>query len=355
MNTKQHINPELRYQPRPLPLVEEALLAIQQGKRAMLSRAITLLESEVLEHRQWSKALLQALPNYSNKQASFRLGISGTPGVGKSTFIEAYGLELLRHGHKVAVLAVDPSSQISGGSILGDKTRMEQLSRQPNAFIRPSPTSGFLGGVARVTRESIFLCELAGFDYLLIETVGVGQSEIAVHSMTDAFLLLAQPGAGDELQGIKRGILEMADLLVVNKADTMAAAAEQTQAELQRSLHLAPPRESGWSPPVLCAAAIQQQPPWPARIQEVYTTLLAYQRLMEEKKLFLPKRRQQLQYWLRESVESDLLAELHRQPQLQALWETQQQAIAEGEQDIPTLASNILQTFFKSKHTHDTL
>ncbi len=353
MSTNQHINPALRYQPRSLPAVSDTLAAICKGDTTVLSRSITLLESEVASHRSWSKDLLQQLLNGAPSPSTFRLGISGTPGVGKSTFIEAYGLELIRQGHRVAVLAVDPSSQISGGSILGDKTRMEMLGRQTAAFIRPSPNSGYLGGVARLSRESIFLCEAAGFDYILVETVGVGQSEITVHSMTDAFLLLAQPGAGDELQGIKRGILEMADLILVNKADTMPNEAEQTKAALERSLHLAPPRESGWLPPVHCIAALQQTPQWQEQIQWVYSTISHYQRLLVNQALFLPKRRQQLQQWLEERVASELLLQIHHSPTTQTQWLAAKEQINQGQTDIPDLAARILSTFFQSKHTHN--
>ena len=220
------------------------------GDRRALARAITLVESTRADHRAEAEALLaEVLPHTGD---AIRVGISGAPGAGKSTFIEALGLHLVAHGHRVAVLAVDPSSTRSGGSILGDKTRMEQLTRSPHAFVRPSPTGGTLGGVARRTREAMLLCEAAGFDVVLVETVGVGQSEVKVAAMVDLFLVLVAPGGGDELQGLKRGIMELADLVVVNKADgDLAAAAAHTAADYAAALHLVRPRIAGWTPRVL--------------------------------------------------------------------------------------------------------
>ena len=208
-----------------------------------VSKAITLVESTKYEHQEQAQQIINAIIKHSGN--SFRLGITGVPGVGKSTFIESFGLEVIERGHKLAVLAIDPSSQLSKGSILGDKTRMEQLSMHPKAFIRPSPSSGSLGGVARKTKESIIICEAAGYDYIFIETVGVGQSETAVHQLTDFFLLLMLAGAGDELQGIKRGIMEMADGMVITKADgTNTDKAKMARGEYARALHLFPPTES---------------------------------------------------------------------------------------------------------------
>ncbi|MEL6356752.1 MAG: methylmalonyl Co-A mutase-associated GTPase MeaB [Bacteroidota bacterium] len=334
-----NLNPNLRYQPRGLPSLETTIRQLRDGDFQMLSRAVTLLESQVDEHRNWSAALIKAI-DAELKSNSFRLGISGSPGVGKSTFIEAFGLELIEQGHRVAVLAVDPSSHISGGSILGDKTRMEKLSRHPKAFVRPSPSGGFLGGVSRVTRESILLCETAGFDYILVETVGVGQSEMAVHGMTDAFLLLAQPGAGDELQGIKRGILEMADILVVNKVDTMPDAAKQAAAELKRSLHLAPARTNGWSPPVLLTAALQS-----LYIYEVYTSVEKYRSLLDQNGQLAVQRQQQRKKWLRELVNSELLRRLARDKTTQSKWQECDKLIDAGTRDIYQLAAELLRIF----------
>jgi LAO/AO transport system kinase len=225
------------------------------GDRRALARAITLAESTRSDHRAEAEALLeQVLPHAGG---AVRVGISGAPGAGKSTFIEALGTHLVAHDHRVAVLAVDPSSTRSGGSILGDKTRMEQLTRSPDAFVRPSPTGGTLGGVARRTREALLLCEAAGFDVVLVETVGVGQSEVKVAAMVDLFLVLVAPGGGDELQGLKRGIMELADLVVVNKADgDLAATAAHTAADYAAALHLVRPRSAAWTPRVLTCSAL---------------------------------------------------------------------------------------------------
>ena len=230
-------------------------LRVPARHRRALGRAITLVESARPADRAAAARVIALAERNAPKRPAFRLGISGTPGVGKSTFIEAFGLELLRRGHRLAVLAIDPSSSLSGGSILGDKTRMEELTRRPEVFIRPSPNALESGGVNAATRAAILLCEAAGYDYVIVETVGVGQAEWQVHGMTDAFLLLAQPAAGDELQGIKRGILELADHVVVNKADALPREAKLTAAELSRSLHLAPARPDGWTVEVAAVSA----------------------------------------------------------------------------------------------------
>ena len=237
--------------------VADALFADLRGPRhrRALGRAVTLLESERPADRAAADRLTELALRHGGNDA-LRIGISGTPGVGKSTFIERFGLELIGAGHRVAVLAVDPTSSLSGGSILGDKTRMDELGRHPAAYIRPSPSSGHLGGVGPASRATILLCGAAGYDRVIVETVGVGQAEWQVHGMTDVFLLLAQPAAGDELQGIKRGILELADLVIVNKADLLPDAAKQTAQELRRSLHLAPARADDWAVPVLLASAL---------------------------------------------------------------------------------------------------
>jgi LAO/AO transport system kinase len=228
--------------------------AVRSGDRRALARAITLVESTRDDHLEQARALLEALMPYTGE--AVRVGISGAPGAGKSTFIEALGVHVADAGHRVAVLAVDPSSTRSGGSILGDKTRMEQLSRRPDTFIRPSPTGGTLGGVARRTREAMLCCEAAGFDVVFVETVGVGQSEVAVSAMVDVFLLLLAPAAGDELQGVKRGIVELADLVVVNKADgELEAAARRTAGDYANALHIVRPTGS-WTPRVLTSSAL---------------------------------------------------------------------------------------------------
>src|SRR5690554_774688 len=229
--------------------IDKIISGINAGKLRALAKGITLIESRKTEHIQQATQVLEALlPHTGN---ALRIGISGVPGVGKSTFIEAFGLHLLQQGFKVAVLAVDPSSQISGGSILGDKTRMEQLAREENAFIRPSPAGETLGGVARKTRETMLLCEAAGYDIIIVETVGVGQSEIAVAAMVDVFILMQLAGAGDELQGIKKGVMEIADAIVINKADgNNKAAAELARQQYVNALHIMRPKSPNWTVPV---------------------------------------------------------------------------------------------------------
>ncbi len=235
--------------------MSEVAQQLIDGDRRALARAITLAESTRADHRAEAEALLEEVLPHAG--GAVRVGISGAPGAGKSTFIEALGIHLVAHDHRVAVLAVDPSSTRSGGSILGDKTRMEQLTRSPHAFVRPSPTGGTLGGVARRTREALLLCEAAGFDVVLVETVGVGQSEVKVAAMVDLFLVLVAPGGGDELQGLKRGIMELADLVVVNKADgDLAATAAHTAADYAAALHLVRPRSAAWTPRVLTCSAL---------------------------------------------------------------------------------------------------
>ena len=235
---------------------EEYARGVRAGDATVLARAITLVESTVAQHAAVAAELMKLL--LPHRDHSVRIGITGVPGVGKSTFIEVFGLYLCEQRHRVAVLAVDPTSVVSGGSILGDKTRMDELSRHPAAYIRPSPSGGALGGVTRKTRETITLCEAAGYDVILIETVGVGQSEIAVRSMTDFFLLLALTGAGDELQGIKKGIVEMADAIAVTKADgDNLVAAERLQLELSQVLHFLSPATPGWKPEVLTCSAVK--------------------------------------------------------------------------------------------------
>ncbi len=234
------------------------IAGIKQGDVLALSKGITLVESGKPEHRLLAMKLINAL--YDHERKTIRIGVTGIPGVGKSTFIEQLGLEIIRAGHKLAVLAIDPSSTRSGGSILGDKTRMEALSRSSSSYIRPSPSSGNLGGVAARTRESMLLCEAAGFDVVIIETVGVGQSEIEVINITDCFLMLAMPGTGDELQGIKRGIMETADMIVINKADgTNLDAAKRAKMQIEMALHLFPLPESGWAPKVKLASALKKE------------------------------------------------------------------------------------------------
>jgi len=247
--------------------------------------------------------------------------------VGKSTFIEAFGTHLTELGRKVAVLAIDPSSQMSRGSILGDKTRMENLSANENAFIRPSPAADSLGGVARKTRETIILCEAAGFDTILIETVGVGQSEIAVHSMVDFFLLLLLPGAGDELQGIKRGIVEMADLLVVNKADgDRLPLAKQAKKEYRNAIHLFPAQESGWIPKVEICSALEE-----IGITEIWKSVLSYQQITKENSFFENNRKEQAKFWLHSSIQDKLKQLFHENEAVKKQLANVEKAVLNGE------------------------
>ena len=282
------------------PSIKEYIAGILDGNITYLSRAITLVESTNIKHQEKANQILEQCLPFANK--SVRIGITGVPGVGKSTFIEAFGKHLTNKGNKVAVLAVDPSSSINKGSILGDKTRMEELVTDKNAFIRPSPSGTSLGGVAQKTRESIILCEAAGFDTIIIETVGVGQSETMVHSMVDFFLLLKIAGAGDELQGIKRGIIEMADAIVINKSDgENVKNAKIAKVEFTRALHLYPPKESGWIPKVLTASALQN-----SGIEEVSSMIDGYITSAKETEFFNDKRNHQNKFWLQATIQQNL-------------------------------------------------
>jgi len=291
--------------------VNDYVEGILAGNRSILSRAITLVESSLTSHYEKAQQIIEKCMPWSSK--SFRIGITGVPGVGKSTFIEAFGMHLIKKGHKIAVLAVDPSSAISKGSILGDKTRMEKLSVHPNAFIRPSPAAGSLGGVARKTREIIILCEAAGFDRILVETVGVGQSETTVHSMVDFFLLLMLAGAGDELQGIKRGIMEMCDGMVINKADgENLNQAKSARVQYLRALHLFPPALSGWTPEVKICSSIEKK-----GIDEVYEMILSYENHIRNNGYFEKNRKTQQNFQMYETINQFLSDNFHNNPVIQ--------------------------------------
>ena len=288
--------------------VDEFVSKILDGNITFLSRAITLVESTNANHQKKANEILERCLPFANK--SVRIGITGVPGVGKSTFIESFGKHLTSQHKKVAVLAVDPSSSVNKGSILGDKTRMEELVTDKNAFIRPSPSGTSLGGVAQKTRESIILCEAAGFDTIIIETVGVGQSETVVHSMVDFFLLLKLAGAGDELQGIKRGIIEMADAIVINKADgDNEKNAKIAKVEFNRALHLYPIKESNWQPKVLTASALKN-----IGIDKIDKMIVDYIALTKANNYFDKKRNQQNKYWLLATIDQQLKANFYQNP-----------------------------------------
>ncbi|WP_366871099.1 methylmalonyl Co-A mutase-associated GTPase MeaB [Gracilimonas sp.] len=309
----------------------------------LLSRAITLIESTKKEHQELAQDIIEGcLPHSGN---SVRIGITGVPGVGKSTFIEAFGNYVIEEENRtLAVLAVDPSSSKTRGSILGDKTRMETLSNHPRAYIRPTPTSGSLGGVARSTRETITLCEAAGFDTILIETVGVGQSETAVHSMVDFFLLLMLAGAGDELQGIKRGIMEMADSIVINKADSgNEDAAKRAMAEYKNALHLFPPTESGWIPKVATCSAFHNK-----GIPEVWEIIDEFVRHTKSKGFFEQKRREQASYWLDESINQELHRAFYDNPELKKRLEITRKQVQNKEVSSFTAAKKLIRLFFRN-------
>lgn len=321
------------------PTVEQLVAGVQAGDRALLARAITLVESNSPRHRKQAQELLQAvLP--STGQAR-RVGVTGVPGVGKSTFIESFGIQLTEMGHRPAVLAVDPSSSVSGGSILGDKTRMNQLSVHPQAFVRPSPSAGSLGGVARKTRESMLLCEAAGYDVVLVETVGVGQSEIMVAEMVDSVLLLLLPGAGDELQGIKRGILELIDVAVVNKAEgERQTAARQARLEYESGLRLIRPGGAGWTPPVLTASGLAG-----LGLKEVWQALESHRRCLEAGGGLKQKRSAQQLSWMWSLLRDGLLARFKTSPSVVTNLEAMEARVATGEL-TPSRAADRLMTAF---------
>ncbi|MGO1119294.1 methylmalonyl Co-A mutase-associated GTPase MeaB [Rhodovibrionaceae bacterium A322] len=313
---------------------------ILSGNRRALARGITLIESTRRDHRAQAEQLLAELLPHSGR--SIRLGISGVPGVGKSTFIEAFGLSVIDQGRKVAVLAIDPSSRRTGGSILGDKTRMEHLSRNPSAFIRPSPSAGSLGGVARRTREVMLLCEAAGFDLVIIETVGVGQSETAVADMVDLFALLLLPSGGDELQGIKKGIVELADLVVVNKADgDMKMAARRAAAEYQSALRMLRSLNDAWQVPVLQVSALKNE-----GMDKVWQALLQHRDALGQDGLE-QKRGDQAKAWMWHEIEEELLTAFREEPQVAAALRVLEDDVSHGRSSAAAAAKELLQRFFQ--------
>ena len=320
--------------------VGEYVEGILKGDVTVLSQAVTLVESVKPEHQAVAQEVIEKCLPYSGK--SFRIGISGVPGAGKSTSIDAFGVHVLeRYGGKLAVLAIDPSSERSKGSILGDKTRMEKLSVHPDSFVRPSPTAGSLGGVARKTRETIILCEAAGFDKVFVETVGVGQSETAVHSMVDFFLLIQLAGTGDELQGIKRGIMEMADGIIINKADgSNLEKAKLAAAHFRNALHLFPAPESGWTPKVLTYSGF-----YGLGIREVWDMVYEYYHFVQANGYFEHRRNEQAKYWMYETINEHLRDSFYNNPEMAALLAREEQDVLRGATTSFMAARKLLETY----------
>ena len=322
------------------PTANDLISGILKGDKTALSRAITLVESTNPEHLAKANEVIKGCLPHANH--SVRVGITGVPGVGKSTFIEAFGKYLTSIGKKVAVLAVDPSSSISHGSILGDKTRMEELVKDENAYIRPSASGDTLGGVARKTRETIILCEACGFDTIIIETVGVGQSETAVHSMVDFFLLLKISGAGDELQGIKRGIMEMADTIVINKADgDNIAKAKLAKTEFSRALHLFPAKSSGWMPKVTTCSAYEK-----TGIDAIWDIISEYFEWVKSNHYFEEKRQNQNQFWMMETINEQLKSHFYNHPNVSQLLEENKKAVLNNQISSFAAAMSLLEQYF---------
>lgn len=335
------VNPYMtRRKRRPLPPVSELVEGILKGDVSMLSRAVTLVESVAPEHYSMAQEVIEKCLPYSGN--SRRIGITGVPGAGKSTSIDVFGLHVLRQGGKLAVLAIDPSSERTKGSILGDKTRMEKLSVHPSAFIRPSPSAGSLGGVARKTRETIVLCEAAGYNNIFVETVGVGQSETAVHSMVDFFLLIQLAGTGDELQGIKRGIMEMADGIVINKADgDNIGPARLAQAQFKSALHLFPPTTSGWMPEVLCYSGYYE-----LGIDEVWAMIDRYFDFVKSNGYFERKRHEQARYWMYETINERLRSAFYDNPEVASMLADRERLVLDNRLSSFIAAREVLNFYF---------
>ncbi|HIX45090.1 MAG TPA: methylmalonyl Co-A mutase-associated GTPase MeaB [Candidatus Barnesiella excrementipullorum] len=339
------INPYFkRTQRRKLYTAGEYVEGIIKGDVSMLSQAVTLVESNLYEHRTLAQEVIEkCLPHTCQ---SVRIGITGVPGAGKSTSIDVFGLHVLRKpGNKLAVLAIDPSSERSKGSILGDKTRMEKLAVHPAAFIRPSPSAGSLGGVARKTRETIVLCEAAGYNNIFVETVGVGQSETAVHSMVDFFLLIQLAGTGDELQGIKRGIMEMADGIVINKADgNNIERAKLAQAQFRNALHLFPLPPSGWTPKVLTYSGYYE-----LGIDEIWQMINDYFDFVHKNGYFEYRRQEQAKYWMYETIDEQLRNNFYNNPVIKEMLEEKEERILANSQTSFTAAHDVLEYYFRHK------
>jgi LAO/AO transport system ATPase len=328
---------------RATPPVEEYVQGVREGARAWVARAITLVESKRPDHRRLAQRMLVELTPLAGKAR--RVGISGTPGVGKSTFIDALGVRLTGQGHRVAVLAVDPSSTRTGGSVLGDKTRMTRLAADPNAFIRPSPSSGTLGGVAAATREAMVVVEAAGYDIVLVETVGVGQSETAVADMVDTFLLLSLARSGDQLQGIKKGVLELADIIAINKADgPHEADARKAARELAGALRLLRTGESSWRPPVLTCSGKEG-----TGLDELWRQIVRHQDTLEASGELAEKRRRQQVGWTWTLVRDRLLADLHDHPEVRAISAQVEREVLDGTLTPALAADRLLEAFYRPR------
>lgn len=335
------VNPYRQVRRRPRLTVNDYVEGILKGNVTVLGQAVTLVESTADAHQAIAQEVIEKCLPYTGN--SRRIGITGVPGAGKSTSIDVFGLHVLRNGGKLAVLAIDPSSERTRGSILGDKTRMEKLSQHPDAFIRPSPSAGSLGGVARKTRETIMLCEAAGYSNIFVETVGVGQSETAVHSMVDFFLLIQLAGTGDELQGIKRGIMEMADGIVINKADgDNVDRANLAAAQFRNALHLFPPTPSGWRPEVVTYSGYYE-----LNIDKVWDMIDRYFEYVRKTGYFQRKRNEQARYWMLETINERLRHDFYSRPEIGALLEQKELRVLNNEQSSFTAAQDVLDRYFQ--------
>ena len=336
------VNPYFKRAPRQNKYTaSEYVDGILKGNITILSQAVTLIESAKHDHQVLAQEIIEKCLPHTSK--SIRIGFTGVPGAGKSTSIDTFGMHIVKQGRKLAVLAIDPSSERSKGSILGDKTRMEELSREKNAFIRPSPTAGSLGGVARKTRETIILCEAAGFDTVFVETVGVGQSETAVHSMVDFFLLIQLAGTGDELQGIKRGIMEMADGIVINKADgDNIERARMAAGSFRNALHLFPPTESGWTPKVLTYSGY-----YAIGIQEIWDMINEYIIFTKSNGFFERKRNEQAKYWMYESINDMLRNTFYNHPDIESQLPLTERKVLNNEVSSFVAARQMIDLFLK--------
>jgi LAO/AO transport system kinase len=325
--------------PRAAPSLDDYAAGILAHNRAILGRAITMVESRNWKHRQLANEILLRVLPHTGK--AHRIGITGVPGVGKSTFIESFGCALLKEGKRVAVLAVDPSSPVSGGSILGDKTRMMNLSQHEGSFIRPSPSSGTLGGVTQTTRQTMAICDAAGYDVILVETVGTGQSEVAVADMTDFFLVLMLPGAGDELQGIKKGVLEIADMIVVNKADgDNEIKARQAVVHYRNALHIMQPRSPNWSPPVLTCSAVKER-----GLDTIWEKLNEHKEKLTASGEFTEKRQKQRIKWMWSMLQDRLMADLKEHPKVKEELPQIEKDLISGRLTATLAVEQILATF----------